>query len=145
MRLWSIHPGYLDAKGLVALWRESLLAQKSLLGKTKGYRFHPQLERFKSHPKPIDAIGYYLYHIYLEARSRRYNFSKVKILSLKRKVSLIKVSRGQIDFEARHLITKLKERDESRYKAIRGLRKIKLHPLFRQVSGGLAAWEKLKS
>jgi len=30
MRLWSLHPRYLDAKGLVALWREGLLAQKVL-------------------------------------------------------------------------------------------------------------------
>ncbi|WP_368086417.1 pyrimidine dimer DNA glycosylase/endonuclease V [Nitrosomonas sp. Nm34] len=26
MRLWSIHPKYLDAKGLLALWREGLQA-----------------------------------------------------------------------------------------------------------------------
>ena len=143
MRLWSINPEYLDAKGLLALWRESLLAQKSLLGKTKGYRFHPQLERFKSHPKPVDAIGYYLYHIYLEARSRRYNFSKVKILSLKRRVSLIKVARGQIDFEVRHLSIKLRKRDKSRYKKVLSLKKIKLHPLFKQVSGGVASWERV--
>lgn len=31
MRLWSIHPCYLDSKGLIALWRESLLAQACLL------------------------------------------------------------------------------------------------------------------
>ncbi|MDI3502728.1 MAG: hypothetical protein PWR13_285 [Archaeoglobi archaeon] len=28
MRLWSIHSKYLDAKGLVAVWREGLLAKK---------------------------------------------------------------------------------------------------------------------
>lgn len=37
MRIWSLHPSYLDAKGLVALWRETLLAQKVLLGATVGY------------------------------------------------------------------------------------------------------------
>lgn len=37
MRLWSIHPRYLDTKGLVALWRETLLlAQAVLFGNTKG-------------------------------------------------------------------------------------------------------------
>ena len=41
MKLWSIHPKYLDAKGLVALWREALLAQKVLDGKTEGYKNHP--------------------------------------------------------------------------------------------------------
>lgn len=38
MRLWVSHPKYLDCKGLVALWRESLLARKVLKGKTKGWR-----------------------------------------------------------------------------------------------------------
>ncbi|HEU5178767.1 MAG TPA: pyrimidine dimer DNA glycosylase/endonuclease V, partial [Burkholderiales bacterium] len=32
MRLWSLHPKYLDARGLVALWREALLAQAVLRG-----------------------------------------------------------------------------------------------------------------
>ncbi|WP_338140756.1 pyrimidine dimer DNA glycosylase/endonuclease V [Candidatus Nitrotoga sp. 1052] len=27
MRLWTLHPCYLDSRGLVALWREALLAQ----------------------------------------------------------------------------------------------------------------------
>ena len=47
MRLWTLHPKYLDARGLVALWRESLLAQAVLAGRTRGYRSHPQLERFR--------------------------------------------------------------------------------------------------
>lgn len=65
MRLWSIHPKYLDAKGLVALWREALLAQNVLLGNTKGYKNHPQLIRFKNHTDSISAIGFYLHEIYL--------------------------------------------------------------------------------
>jgi hypothetical protein len=44
MRLWSLHPCHLDAKGLVALWREGLLAQKVQACETNGYRNHPQLE-----------------------------------------------------------------------------------------------------
>jgi hypothetical protein len=43
MRLWSLHPQYLDPQGLVALWREALLAQAVLRGKTRGYKHHPQL------------------------------------------------------------------------------------------------------
>jgi hypothetical protein len=38
---------YLDGRGLVALWREALLAQAVLRGRTRGYR-HPQLARFRS-------------------------------------------------------------------------------------------------
>jgi hypothetical protein len=33
MRIWSLHPKYLDSKGLVALWRESLLAKNVLRDK----------------------------------------------------------------------------------------------------------------
>ncbi len=40
MRLWSLHPKYLDVKGLVRAWREGLLARKALGGETKGYRNH---------------------------------------------------------------------------------------------------------
>jgi len=43
MRIWSLHPKYLDSKGMVALWREALLAKQVLLNKTKGYKNHPQL------------------------------------------------------------------------------------------------------
>lgn len=43
MRLWTLHPKYLDPKGLVALWRETLLAQRVLAGRTRGYRFDESL------------------------------------------------------------------------------------------------------
>ncbi|MGP1680491.1 MAG: pyrimidine dimer DNA glycosylase/endonuclease V [Giesbergeria sp.] len=36
MRLWSLHPQYLDSKALVALRREGLLAQAVLAGLTRG-------------------------------------------------------------------------------------------------------------
>ena len=55
MRIWSLHPRYLDAKGLVAVWRETLLAKHVLEGKTKGYKNHPQLNRFRE-VKNIDTI-----------------------------------------------------------------------------------------
>ena len=47
MRLWSVHPLHLDRQGLTACWREALLAQAVLAGRTRGYRAHPQLERFR--------------------------------------------------------------------------------------------------
>ena len=59
MRLWSIHPRYLDPQGLVALWREALLAKAVIRGETRGYTNHPQLERFKLHPQPTSAINCY--------------------------------------------------------------------------------------
>jgi len=74
MRIWSIHPKYLDPKGFVALWREALLAKNVLEGKTVGYRNHPQLERFKNSKNPLDAINQYLSNIYDESVDRHFNF-----------------------------------------------------------------------
>jgi hypothetical protein len=76
VRLWSLHPRYLDRQGLVALWREALLARAVLCGRTKGYRHHPQLERFRAHASPRLAICAYLGAIEAEAaRSRLGNGS----------------------------------------------------------------------
>jgi len=79
MRLWSIHPGYLDSKGLVALWREGLLAQNVLRGQTQGYRNHPQLLRFRRTGHGEIAIAYYLWHVAAEVDKRNYNFEKKKL------------------------------------------------------------------
>lgn len=81
MRIWSIHPKYLDTKGLLAVWRETLLAQNVIYNKTKGYKNHPQLDRFRLHPNPKSAISYYLLKIHKEAKERGYNFNKEKILN----------------------------------------------------------------
>ncbi|WP_308727259.1 MULTISPECIES: pyrimidine dimer DNA glycosylase/endonuclease V [unclassified Arthrobacter] len=58
MRLWSLHPELLDAKGLVACWRETLLAQKTLAGQTAGYVNHPQLVRFRASGAPLRMVGH---------------------------------------------------------------------------------------
>src|SRR6185436_1522217 len=79
MRLWTVHPRYLDAKGLVAAWREALLAQKILAGGTRGYKHHPQLIRFRSHPRPLPAIATFLLGIAQEAQRRGYRFDTCKI------------------------------------------------------------------
>jgi len=130
MRLWTIHPKYLDTKGLVALWRESLLAQKVLEGKTKGYRNHPQLDRFKKHKRPLSAICFYLFHVYREGKSRKYNFDKSKILRNVKNISKISVSKKEIKKEFEHLKQKLKERDKNRYKKLVKIKKIELNPIF---------------
>ena len=140
MRLWSLHPEYLDAKGLVALWRETLLAQNVLLGKTKGYKNHPQLIRFKETHHPQGAIATYLRHIADEADNRGYNFNRDKIIN-KRFNSAITVTSGQLSYELGHLLRKLKIRDPQRYLELRTLKKIELHPLFKKVRGKIADWE----
>ena len=72
---------YLDPQGLVALWREALLAQAVLREETRGYRQHPQLERFKRHPTPLAAIARYLQAVQAEATRRGYAFDVNKIRS----------------------------------------------------------------
>ena len=70
MRLWLLHPRHLDPQGLVALWREGLLARHVLHGPTRGYRNHPQLDRFKAHPQPRRAIDAYLAVVQEDASAR---------------------------------------------------------------------------
>ncbi len=141
MRLWSLHPKYLDRAGLLALWREGLLARKVLAGKTKGYRQHPQLERFKAAANPKAAIDAYLERIWEEAKRRGYDFQAGKI-RLGKEAAKINLSRGQLKYELEHLKKKLLRRDPGRLEEILKLKKISSHPLFRLKPGGLAAWEK---
>ena len=140
MRLWSIHPKYLDAKGLVALWREALLAKKVLQGKTKGYKNHPQLERFKACPDPVGAIGSYLSGVYSEACSRGYCFDKRKV-GKTAKVRL-KVTHGQLAYEFKHLLGKFRSRDKARYDDIKGVKVIDSHPMFSAQKGEIEPWER---
>jgi hypothetical protein len=140
MRIWSLHPQHLDAKGLVALWRETLLAQKVLLGETKGYRNHPQLARFKSHRDPPAAIAAYLHGILREAERRGYHFDASKILRKDSKIK-IRVTDGQIAYELAHLRKKLKVRDRAAYERLVHCGSPSAHPLFKVVSGEIEEWE----
>ena len=141
MRLWSIHPKYLDGIGLVALWRESLLAQKVLNGKTKGYRHHPQLRRFKAHPDLQGAIAMYLHDIWNESRMRGYNFNREKIAEVSL-IDKIPVTRGQLLFEFDWLCNKLKIRNCKKYQELLSLKEIECHPLFEIIEGDMEEWEK---
>jgi len=143
LRLWSIHPKYLDAIGLVALWRESLLAQKVLAGKTEGYRNHPQLERFKRHPFPQKAIAVYLEGIWRESKNKGYHFDARKIGEgrTKRKMP---VARGQLVYEFELLKQKLTQRAHAKLEEICFMEKIECHPSFREVLGEVEEWEKVK-
>ena len=141
MRLWSIHPKYLDVKGLGGLWREALLARKIFLGETSAYKNHPQLNRFKEVSNPLTAINAYLLHIYRESCSRGYCFDRKNFSGPFRKVK-IPIPKGQILHEFIHLKKKLKLRAKERYKEILKVKKIEPHPLFRIVKGKVAEWEK---
>lgn len=141
MRLWSLHPQYLDAKGLVALWREALLAQAVLAGKTKGYKHHPQLQRFKECRKPRAAIATYLREVHAEALRRGYSFDAKKIGRGKVRAKSLKVARGQLEYEWKHLRKKLKVRDPARGKRYNQIKTPDPNPLLRVVRGGIAEWE----
>lgn len=141
MRLWSLHPKYLDGQGLLAVWREGLLAKKVLEGKTNAWRNHPQLVRFKSAKNPLLAINAYLYQIYQEAKRRGYNFNpeKLEMVVLKK---IIPVPKGQVDFEFSHLLNKLRRRDRRKYQELRQVNRIAVNPIFRIEKGKVADWEK---
>lgn len=139
MRLWSIHPKYLDAKGLVACWREGLLARKVLLGQTKGYRNHPQLDRFKGAGDPVVFLDTYLRGIVDEAEARGYVFDAGKIGPRFTTVKL-NVTAGQIGYELEWLKTKLEIRDPARIMNLPDLPAT--HPLFVIIPGGIEPWER---
>lgn len=141
MRLWSLHPKYLDPQGLVALWRETLLAQVVLRGETRGYRNHPQLDRFKSHSAPLAAISVYLVGIHEEAQVRGYTFDKSKIGRARKTVSLI-VTTGQVEYEWQHLLAKLKVRNSSLYREWRSTKVPEVHPIFTVRAGDVEQWER---
>ena len=144
MRLWTIHPSYLDAKGLTALWREGLLAKKVLSGLTKGYRNHPQLNRFSNHPEPIKAINCYLNLVWQEAELRKYNFDKTKISPIKvEDIKPIPVTTGQIQYEFHHINKKLKNRAPELFEKNKNEKKIKTIIIFKQVAGPVEPWEKI--
>ena len=142
MRLWSLHPRYLDARGLVALWRESLLAQAVLCGETRGYMHHPQLERFRAQRDPMAAIASYLAHIQTEATRRGYRFDARKIGARRQRMP-IAVTRGQRDYEWRHLAAKLAVRDRERLATIAGISRPRTHPSFRVIAGSVEEWERI--
>ena len=144
MRLWSLHPRHLDARGLVALWREALLAQAVLAGKTKGYRNHPQLERFKSARAPLRAIGAFLSEVQREGARRGYEFDISKILFPKARVrASIPLTDGQLKYEWLHLKRKLKLRDRAKYNK-NAREKPCAHPVFKVKIGKAEKWEKKK-
>jgi hypothetical protein len=140
MRLWSLHPAYLDSKGLVALWREGLLAQNVLLGKTKGYKNHPQLTRFKNTANPAGAIASYLRHVVDEAERRGYHFDRSKIAN-HRFMGKIPVTRGQLEYELSHLRYKLKTRAPDLYLQSKAIVTPEPHPLLKVVPGKVEDWE----
>lgn len=168
MRLWSIHPSYLDSRGLCGLWREALLSQNALMGKTKGYKHHPQLQRFQKSDFPVGYVSQYLVGIAQEAFLRGYNFDETKIFRPNHKYTLT-VTKGQLIYEFNHLQAKLFHRDKIKCASnfnsvnveVEFINKdnrvyltytnqpfpydlLKPHPMFTVIDGDIEEWEKIK-
>lgn len=141
MRLWSLHPKYLDSRGLVALWREALLAQAVLRGRTIGYRQHPQLRRFRGQSSPVGAVADFLRGVHAEASRRGYAFDSRKIGGA-RGTGSIPVTRGQVKHEWEHLLAKLAVRDPKQHARLASVRSPQVHPSFRVVRGDVETWER---
>ena len=141
MRIWTLHPKYLDPAGLTALWREGLLARQVLLNRTRGYRHHPQLERFRALDRPVAAINAYLEAVHQEATSRSYNFNRAKIGAARLEVQVV-ATVGQLLFEWSHLKTKLERRNPRWLLSVEHTLQPEPHPLFRIVRGPVQEWER---
>lgn len=146
MRLWSVHPRYLDRQALIACWRESLLAQSVLVSPGRGYSNHPQLQRFREHESPLDAMAHYLAAYLAEADARGYTFNRTKIVgdALSR-VGRMALTLGQLDYEWRHLNAKLLARSPETALRWAGIATPDAHPLFVVESGPIATWERPRS
>lgn len=140
MRLWSLNPRYLDAAGLVACWREGLLARTVVGGKTIGYRRHPQLTRFYGCADPVVAVDTYLSAVLDEALRRGYRFDASKIGPRDAKLSLAVTDR-QLSYELEHLRDKLRLRSPHLCPALEGLELPEPHPMFRIREGDIENWE----
>jgi hypothetical protein len=141
MRLWSIHPKYLDRQGLGALWRESLLAQAVLRKRTVGYRAHPQLQRFRDSGRPLGLISAYLYAVWQEAQRRGYHYDLRRIAG-RPAPGRVPASRGQLEWEWVHLRRKLQARSPEVFARWASIAIPDCHPVFRAVPGGVADWER---
>jgi hypothetical protein len=143
MRLWTLHPKYLDPAGLVALWREGLLAQKVLQNKTAGYRNHPQLIRFNEQSDPVGCISTYLQGIHDESVKRGYRFDHRKISPHRMNIH-IQETQGQLQYEWHHLLNKLRQRRVELYNRHIKIQNPEPHPLFSIVSGDVREWERVQ-
>lgn len=143
MRIWSLHPRYLDRQGLVACWRETLLAQAVLAGRTTGYLNHPQLQRFRSAPDPLEAVGSYLHAIAVEAEVRSYRFDRERIDRRDaRDEAMLSVTTGQLAAEWSHLRAKLTVRNPDVLALWATVTVPDPHPLFHVLEGPVASWER---
>ncbi|WP_338748632.1 pyrimidine dimer DNA glycosylase/endonuclease V [Janibacter alittae] len=144
MRLWSLHPAQLDRAALVSGWREGLLAQAVLLGRTKGYTRHPQLVRFRELDDPVVGVGTWLLGLAEEADRRGYRFDRARVVSTPDPALRMIVTDGQLELEWRHLLAKCRQRSPEWATGL-WAGPPRAHPVFDVVSGPVADWERAAS
>lgn len=142
MRLWTLHPCYLDTQGLTAAWREGLLARAVLHGLTRGYRHHPQLLRFQAQPDPRLAIDCFLHAVHAESVARGYRFDAAKLGPEPPSTIRIESTSGQLAYEWTHLLRKLQARSPEVFERWHALRTPQAHPMFAIVEGPIEPWER---
>lgn len=144
MRIWSVHPRQLDRQALIACWRETLLAQAVLAGRTKGYTRHPQLTRFRAHgdDRDLAVVGAYLSALADEADARGYRFDRTRIDLPGPVREQLTVTDGQLGHEWTHLRAKLEARSPETAERWRTADP-EPHPLFLVVPGPIADWERV--
>jgi len=88
----------------------------------------------------LEAVSFYLWHVYCEAVARGYSFDRGKVTE---PVSIpsIDVTTGQIEFERQHLLAKLETRAPAWYEHVKD-QAFDPHPLFRCVRGPVEPWER---
>lgn len=121
------------------------MAQAVLAGRTKGYGSHPQLERFRNHPAPSDAIGAYLRGVADEADVRGYSFDRSRIIAVDEVVASLKLATGQLSYEWGHLMLKLEHRSPDVAASWSSVHLPEAHPLFTVLEGPIAPWERPKT
>ena len=141
MRLWSIHPDLLDRAALVSGWREGLLAQKVLRGLTRGYRNHPQLERFRALPDPVAGVATWLHGLADAADARGYRFDRSRVV-MPVGPQRLTLTDGQLDLEWRHLLAKVTAREPAWLERLDCPNTPRPHPIFDLVPGPVAEWER---
>lgn len=141
VRLWSVHPRYLDPAGLCGLWREALLAQAVVGGEKKGYRRHPQARRVLEERDPRGAIRSYLRGVWEEGCRRGYRLDPRRIAWWDREARMT-VPRGQLEYELVLLAVKLEARAPCLAGRLPSLEDVLPHPALDVAEGGLAWWER---
>ena len=76
-----------------------------------------------------------------EAAARGYRFDRSKIGPVRGPVRLT-VTEGQMEYEWKHLLGKLKSRSPAEYRKWMKIRRPDPHPLFRVRPGAIAEWER---